>query len=154
MSETVLVLDFGGQYKELISRIVRELNVYSLIKPCRITIDEIKQINPIGIILTGGLKSAYLHDSPKCDPKVFKLGIPMLGICYGMQIMCHILGGEVKPAKQGEYGTVSFSQNDDSTLFNHQRFYDLRIFRHLSQRFTARVVADNERNIFRQPRSI
>ena len=77
-NETVIVLDFGGQYKELIARRVRENNVYSLVKPGNITVEEIKEINPIGIILTGGPNSVYDEKSPKCDSEVFKLGIPDL----------------------------------------------------------------------------
>ncbi len=107
MSEIVLVLDFGGQYKELIARTVRGLSVYSEIKPGYLSADEIKQIGPIGIILTGGPDSVYLPDSPKCDPDIFTLGIPILGICYGMQLMCYMLGGEVSHGITGEYGRVA-----------------------------------------------
>ena len=82
MSELLLVLDYGGQYKELIARTVRELSVYSEIKPGGISVAEVKKLNPIGIILTGGPNSVYLPDSPVCDPGIWKLGIPILGICY------------------------------------------------------------------------
>ena len=92
MNELVLVLDFGGQYKELIASTVRGLSVYSEIKPGDISPDEIRRLNPIGMILTGGPNSVYLPDSPKCAPEIFKMGIPVLGICYGMQMMCHMLG--------------------------------------------------------------
>ena len=88
MNQTVLILDFGGQYKELIARRVRECKVYSVVKPGdTISVDEIKKINPIGIILTGGPNSVYLPDSPRCDKEVFDLGIPVLGICYGSQLL-------------------------------------------------------------------
>ena len=107
MNQLVLVLDFGGQYKELIAGTVRSLSVYSEIKPGEITADEIKKLNPIGIILTGGPNSVYLSESAKCDPGIFELGIPILGICYGMQMMCHMLGGEVTPGVIGEYGRVT-----------------------------------------------
>jgi GMP synthase (glutamine-hydrolysing) len=117
MNELVLVLDFGGQYKELIARSVRSLNVYSEIKPGHLSANEIKKLSPIGIILTGGPNSVYLPGSPKCDPEIFKLGIPVLGICYGMQIMCHMAGGEVLKASKGEYGTVNAVLNKDSVLF-------------------------------------
>ena len=102
----VLVLDFGGQYKELIARSVRNLSVYSEIKPGNLSVDEIRRLDPIGIILTGGPDSVYLPDSPKCDPDLFSMGIPILGICYGMQLMCHVLGGVVAPGDAGEYGRV------------------------------------------------
>ena len=107
MSELVLVLDFGGQYKELIASSVRGLSVYSEIKPCSMAIEEIRKTNPIGIILTGGPNSVYLPDSPVCDPELFDLGIPILGICYGMHLMCHMLGGEVASGTVGEYGVTA-----------------------------------------------
>ena len=115
----VLVLDFGGQYKELIARSVRGLSVYSEIRQGNnISAGEIKNLSPAGIILTGGPNSVYLPDSPKCDPEIFSLGIPVLGICYGMQMMCHMLGGEVKRGKSGEYGTVKAVLKGSSVLFN------------------------------------
>ena len=117
MRELLLVLDFGGQYKELIARSVRGLSVYSEIRQGNISANEIKQLSPIGIILTGGPDSAYLPDSPKCDPEIFTLGIPILGICYGMQMICHILGGEVRRGESGEYGTVNATLNNESVLF-------------------------------------
>ena len=115
MSELVLVLDFGGQYKELIAGTVRKLSVYSEIRPGSITAVEIKRMNPIGIILTGGPNSVYKNDSPKCDPEIFALGIPVLGICYGMQLMCHMLGGEVAPGGMGEYGCVTVRPSEQSS---------------------------------------
>ena len=107
MSELVLVLDFGGQYKELIASAVRGLSVYSEIRSGDISADEVRQLAPIGIILTGGPNSVYLPDSPRCDPGIFALGIPVLGICYGMQLICHALGGEVAPGGAGEYGVTA-----------------------------------------------
>ena len=117
MSQLLLVLDFGGQYKELIARTVRGLSVYSEIRQGNISADEIKKLAPIGIILTGGPNSVYLSDSPKCDSEIFNLGIPILGICYGMQMMCHMLGGEVVKSERGEYGTVNAVLKNDSVLF-------------------------------------
>ncbi|MCL2029215.1 MAG: glutamine-hydrolyzing GMP synthase [Deltaproteobacteria bacterium] len=117
MSELVLVLDFGGQYKELIAGTVRGLSVYSEIWPGNTGVDEIKRLNPIGIILTGGPNSVYSADSPKCDPDLFSLGIPVLGICYGMQMMCDLLGGEVEPGEAGEYGRVTVKTRNQSVLF-------------------------------------
>jgi len=117
MKEFVLVLDFGGQYKELIARAIRGLSVYSEIKPGHISADEVKRLSPIGIILTGGPNSAYLPESPTIDPDVFSLGIPILGICYGMQMMCHMLGGTVQPSLHGEYGAIAATLNTQSALF-------------------------------------
>jgi GMP synthase (glutamine-hydrolysing) len=117
MSELVLVLDFGGQYKELIARTVRGLSVYSEIRPGNMPVDEIKRLNPIGIILTGGPNSVYLPDSPQCDPAIFRLGIPVLGICYGMHMMCHRLGGEVVAGSTGEYGRVTVTPSKPSAMF-------------------------------------
>ena len=107
MSELVLVLDFGGQYKELIARTIRELSVYSEIRPGELSAADIKRLNPIGIILTGGPNSVFQSDSPRCDPEILELGIPILGICYGMQLIGHMLGGEVSTASTGEYGRVA-----------------------------------------------
>lgn len=117
MNELILVLDFGGQYKELIARAVRSLSVYSEIRPGSISAEEIKALCPIGIILTGGPNSVYLPNTPKCDPDIFRLGIPILGICYGMQLMCHMHGGSVSSCEKSEYGPVNASLNTDSVLF-------------------------------------
>lgn len=117
MRELILVMDFGGQYKELIARTVRGLQVYSEIHPGHITVEKIRELSPIGIILTGGPNSVYLPGAPRCNPEIFKLGIPILGICYGMQLMCHMLGGEVEPCKRGEYGQVKAVFERDSILF-------------------------------------
>jgi len=114
MSQLVLVLDFGGQYKELIAGAVRAQSVYSEIKPGNLSLETIKELAPIGIILTGGPNSVYLPDSPQCDPKIFELGIPILGICYGMQMMAHLLGGEVASANNGEYGRVLVTPKNPS----------------------------------------
>jgi len=116
--ELVLVLDFGGQYKELIARAVRSLSVYSEIRPGSISVEEIKRLSPIGIILTGGPNSVYLPGSPMCDKAIFDMGIPILGICYGMHLMCHMLGGEVMAGGAGEYGQVTVTpENPLSALF-------------------------------------
>ena len=114
MSELILVLDFGGQYKELIARAVRGLSVYAEIRPGSLPACEIRQLNPIGIILTGGPNSVYLPGAPICDPGLFRLGIPVLGICYGMQLMCHMLGGKVSAGSTGEYGQVTVTPADPS----------------------------------------
>ena len=106
MEEVILILDFGGQYNQLIARRVRELNVYSMIKPYSISVEEIKKIHPKGIIFTGGPNSIYEDNSPKCDKEIFNLGIPILGICYGMQFMAFSLGGKVVSAKNDKTITV------------------------------------------------
>jgi GMP synthase (glutamine-hydrolysing) len=117
MSEMVLVLDFGGQYKELIGAMARGLSVYSEIKPGNIKIDEIKKLKPIGIILTGGSESVYSNGG--CDKKIFSLGIPILGISYGMHLMCYTLGGKVEPG--GEFGPVTVKPSGKSKLYNDKK---------------------------------
>lgn len=102
--QKVLILDFGGQYNQLIARRVRELGVFCDLLPSEITIEKIKNYHPIGIIFTGGPNSVYEEGSPKIDPEVFNLGIPVLGICYGCQLTAHILGGTVQSATTSEYG--------------------------------------------------
>ena len=102
---SILILDFGSQYSELIARRIRETNVFSLVVSNYISIREINNINPKGIILSGGPNSVYEQNAPKCDEKIFNLGIPILGICYGMQLMVIELGGSVISAtKRAEYG--------------------------------------------------
>lgn len=102
--QRVLILDFGGQYNQLIARRVRELNVFCDLLPCDMSLEKIKEYNPIGIIFTGGPNSVYEDGSPKIDPEVFSLGVPVLGICYGCQLMAHTLGGVVERASASEYG--------------------------------------------------
>ncbi|HIU80353.1 MAG TPA: glutamine-hydrolyzing GMP synthase [Candidatus Coproplasma excrementipullorum] len=102
--QRVLILDFGGQYNQLIARRVRELNVFCDLLPSDMSLEKIKEYNPIGIIFTGGPNSVYDEDSPKIDKGVFDLGIPVLGICYGCQLMAYTLGGEVERATTSEYG--------------------------------------------------
>ena len=94
-NQTIVILDFGGQYKELIARRVRECGVYSVILPYDTDVEEVAALKPIGIIFTGGPNSVYAEDSPKCSMGIFKLGVPVLGICYGMQLICHLFGGTV-----------------------------------------------------------
>ena len=113
--QKVLVLDFGGQYNQLIARRVRECNVYCEVKPYTTTIEAIKEFDPIGIIFTGGPNSVYLETSPQVDPEIFNLNIPIFGICYGCQLMAHHLGGLVTEAQDDsarEYGkTVTYYDN-------------------------------------------
>ena len=117
MSESILVMDFGGQYNQLIARRVRELSVYSEVISSDTPIDKIREMNPTGIILTGGPASVYDEDSPKCDPELFDLGIPVLGICYGAQLMNYLLGGTVKKAEVREYGHTDVEVDSSTTLF-------------------------------------
>src|SRR5215204_3597348 len=102
--EIIPILDFGSQYAQLIARRVRERGVYSLLVRPDISLEELKKLNPRGIILSGGPSSVYEPNAPRCDPKLFDLPVPVLGICYGMQLGAQILGGKVKPAKAREYG--------------------------------------------------
>ena len=115
--ELILILDFYGQYNQLIARRVRECNVYSEIVPFNTSLKKIKEKNPKGIIFTGGPASVYAENAPKCDPEIFNLGIPILGICYGMQLMTHILGGKVQRADKREYGTTNVNFEGNSKLF-------------------------------------
>jgi GMP synthase (glutamine-hydrolysing) len=115
--EKVLILDFGSQYTQLIARRVRELKVYCEIHPFLMPMDEIKEFAPQGIILSGGPRSVYEADAPTLDPAVFNLGVPVLGICYGIQLLNHLLGGKVAPAVSREYGHKSFTVTDFEDLF-------------------------------------
>ena len=113
--QTVIVLDFGGQYNQLIARRVRECGVYCEVKPYTTPLEELKRMEPIGIIFTGGPNSVYLETSPKVDPEIFTWGVPILGICYGCQLMAHLLGGQVTEAQDDsarEYGkTLTYFDN-------------------------------------------
>ena len=116
MEQKVIILDFGGQYKELIARRVRELNVYSEIWPCDAPLERIRAAAPIGLIFTGGPDSVNAPGAPACDAGVFGLGIPVLGICYGMQFMCRALGGQVSPCEKSEYGVTAMEVLPGSAL--------------------------------------
>ncbi len=116
-NELILILDFGGQYNQLIARRVRECNVYSEVVPFDISIEKIKEKNPKGIIFTGGPASVYGENAPRCSEGIFELGIPVLGICYGMQLMTYTLGGNVARADKREYGTTDVSIDNSSLLF-------------------------------------
>lgn len=115
--ETIVVLDFGGQYNQLITRRIRDLGVYSELHSHKLTADELKEMNPIGIIFSGGPNSAYAEGSPKCDPAIYDLGIPILGICYGVQLMTHHFGGKVDKASHREYGKALLNVENQSPLF-------------------------------------
>ncbi len=118
MQQTVLVIDFGGQYNQLIARRVREANVYSEILPYTVSMDRIKSYNPSGIIFTGGPNSVYLDDSPTITKDVFELGIPILGICYGAQLMAHVLEGKVGSVNHKEYGNTPINVESNSLMFS------------------------------------
>ena len=114
--QTVLVIDFGGQYNQLITRRVRENNVYCEMLPYTVSLEKIKSYNPVGLIFTGGPNSVYLETSPSLDKGVFEIGVPILGICYGVQFIAHALGGKVSPAVNREYGKQEMTVKN-STLF-------------------------------------
>ena len=115
--ETVIVIDFGGQYNQLVARRVRECNVYCEIYSYKTDIEKIKSMNPKGIILTGGPNSCYEPDSPTYTKELFELGIPVLGLCYGAQLMMHVLGGKVEKAPVREYGKTEVMVDTTSPLF-------------------------------------
>ena len=115
--EKVIVIDFGGQYNQLVARRVRECNVYCEIYSYRTDIEQIKAMNPKGIILTGGPNSCYEPDSPTYTKELFELGIPVLGLCYGAQLMMHVLGGKVEKAPVREYGKTEVFVDTTSPLF-------------------------------------
>lgn len=117
-SERILVLDFGSQYAQLIARRVREQNVYCEIVRHGITPDQVREHKPTGLILSGGPSSVYEESAPKCDPGIFELGIPILGICYGMQLACENLGGKVESTSTREYGRAICEISKDDQLFN------------------------------------
>ena len=117
VNQSVIVLDFGSQYSQLIARRIRECNVYSKIVSFKTSADEIRKEKPAGIIFSGGPASVYQDDAPKCDPEIFKLGIPILGICYGLQMTSHLLGGKVIKGTAREFGRAELEVLNDSELF-------------------------------------
>jgi GMP synthase (glutamine-hydrolysing) len=114
--QIIVVLDFGSQYSELIARRIRETQVYSEVLSYRTTAEQLRQLNPKGIILSGGPSSVYDENAPQCDPEIWHLGIPIMGVCYGMQLMVQQLGGEVCRADRGEYGKASLFIDDPTDL--------------------------------------
>jgi len=116
-NELVLILDFGGQYNQLIARRIRECNVYCEVHSYKISIEEIKKINPIGIVFTGGPNSVYAKNAPRVEKEIFELGIPVLGICYGVQLMSSVLGGKVVSPNNREYGKTETTFDNQSLLF-------------------------------------
>jgi GMP synthase (glutamine-hydrolysing) len=114
---SIVVLDFGSQYTQLIARRIREQNVFSVVLPCTAKVEEVRGYNPVGIILSGGPCSVYDIDAPPADPEVLKLGLPVLGICYGLQFLTHTLGGTVHAASKREYGHAEVTVLETSVLF-------------------------------------
>ena len=110
--ETIVVVDFGGQYSQLLARRVRDLKVYSELVPCTVSAQKIKEINPIGIIFTGGPLSTFDECALTIDKEVFNLNIPIFAICYGMQLTAQMNGGQVVTAEVGEYGKVEIEYED------------------------------------------
>ncbi len=116
-SSTVVIVDFGAQYTQLIARRIREFNVFSVVIPCTAPLDSIRALHPAGIVLSGGPSSVYDADAPKADPAILHLGLPVLGICYGMQFMAHHLGGKVVPSDKREYGDAQVAVTAPNPLF-------------------------------------
>ena len=128
MSETVLVLDFGSQYTQLIARRIREQRVYSVVYPFDTSVEKIRALAPRAIVLSGGPQSVYAEAAPICSREVFELGVPILGICYGMQLTAYLLDGTVEASSEREYGRAEIDVSaGDSPLFTgtpaHQRVW-------------------------------
>ena len=117
LNESIVILDFGAQYTQLIARRIREQNVFSVVLPCTASLDEVKAYAPAGIILSGAPWSVYDKDAPPADSRIFELGVPVLGICYGLQFMVHTLGGKVRQADKREYGHAVVDIVAESVLF-------------------------------------
>ena len=116
-TQSIVILDFGAQYSQLIARRIREQNVFSVVLPCTAKLDELKSYAPLGIVLSGAPWSVYDKDAPPADPRLFELGLPVFGICYGLQFMVHTLGGKVRPADKREYGHAEIDIIAESVLF-------------------------------------
>jgi GMP synthase (glutamine-hydrolysing) len=114
-TQTIVILDFGSQYTQLIARRIRELNVFSVVLPCTAPLTEIQALHPLGIVLSGGPSSVYDADAPAADPQMLELGVPVLGICYGLHFIVHHLGGKVKSAPLREYGHAEVTIEDSAT---------------------------------------
>src|SRR5262245_55946785 len=113
----VLILDFGSQFTQLIARRIRELHVYCEIHPCTLSFDAVRAMKPTAVVLSGGPASVYEEGAPTTDARVFELGVPVLGICYGMQLTCRLLGGHVEGSNEREYGAATIEVIDPNGLF-------------------------------------
>src|ERR1700712_3475209 len=118
VSSTIVILDFGSQYTQLIARRIREFNVFSVVLPCTTPLEKVLALKPAGIGVSGGPSSVYDDSAPKADPAVLQTGVPLLGICYGLQFMTHHLGGKVVPAAAREYGHAEVEIVDTVALFH------------------------------------
>ncbi len=127
-ADKILVLDFGSQYTQLIARRIRESHVYCEIHPYNMKINEIREFNPQGIVFSGGPASVYDDNPPMVDKEIYELGIPILGICYGMQLMCYQLGGQVRGATEREYGPATIQVKKNCELFSDIEPYDVRVW--------------------------
>src|SRR5258708_38354404 len=116
-TQSIVVLDFGAQYSQLIARRIRENKVFSVVLPFNASLEEIRSYSPAGIVLSGGPSSVYDEGAPHADKKVLELGVPVLGICYGLQFMVYALGGKVRPAEKREYGHATVERVAESRLF-------------------------------------
>jgi GMP synthase (glutamine-hydrolysing) len=116
-TQSIVILDFGSQVTQLIARRIREQNVFSVVLPCTASLNEMNSYTPVGIILSGAPWSVYDKDAPPADPRLFELGLPVLGVCYGLQFMVHTLGGKVRPAEKREYGHADIDIVAESVLF-------------------------------------
>ena len=117
-TQTIVILDFGSQYTQLIARRIREQNVFSVVLPCTAPLNEIQALNPLGIVLSGGPSSVYDSDAPAANPLLLELGVPVLGICYGLHFIVHHLGGKVRSGTKREYGHAEVTIEDGaSALF-------------------------------------
>ena len=114
-TQTIVILDFGSQYTQLIARRIREQNVFSVVLPCTVPLAEVEAYKPIGIILSGGPSSVYDADAPDADPKLLEMDLPTLGICYGLHFIVHHLGGKVRSAPKREYGHAEVTIEDSTT---------------------------------------
>src|SRR5215210_6970040 len=125
--QTVLVLDFGSQYTQLIARRIRDHSVFSVVHPFDLSVDKIREMAPKAIVLSGGPQSVYSEAAPYCSREIFELGVPILGICYGMQLTAFLLGGKVEAAAEREYGRAEIEVTSDTPLFAgtpaHQRVW-------------------------------
>ena len=155
MSDTqkILIFDFGGQYTQLIARRVRECHVYSEVVPWSVPLEEIRKQQPAGIILSGGPSTVHDENAPMIDPGLYTLGIPVLGICYGMQLTAHLLGGRVEKAKEREYGRIVVKMKEASAMFAGMKSSSFCWMSHTWQVAACppgfRSVARTEKNIFR-----